>query len=68
MDLKKAPRAAVIRRAAQAWNAGKPHTAWEIITTAGYGEPGWRAFQRVALRRARDRYQARLRRYTAPTR
>lgn len=57
-----APWSAVIRRAVQAWNAGRPHQAWEILTTAGYGDQ-WPRFQAIALRQARARYGARMRAY-----
>lgn len=64
MKVHKPTLAAVIRRAVQAWNAGKPHQAWEILTTAGYGDQ-WPRFQAVALRQARARYGRRMRSYQA---
>lgn len=48
------------RRAALAWQAGKPHTAWEILATSGLADE-WPYFQRVALRIARGRFVARMR-------
>lgn len=44
-----------IRHAAEAWRAGKPHRAWEIMAEAGLLDH-WREFQRTALRVARRRY------------
>jgi hypothetical protein len=46
-------------RAAHAWQAGKPHTAWEILTSYGLQDE-WPVFQRVALRIARGRYLRRM--------
>lgn len=64
MKDQKPNRAAVIRRAVQAWTAGKPYQAYEILTTAGYGDQ-WPVFRQVALRHARARYGRRIRAYTA---
>jgi hypothetical protein len=47
------------RRAAEAWRAGRPHTAWEILAEAGLSDH-WREFQRTALRVARRRYLRRI--------
>ena len=47
----------VWKRAALAWQAGKPHQAWEILAQAGYAHE-WHRFQRVALRIARGRFTA----------
>ena len=52
-------RSDVFRAAARAWNAGRPHRALEIMTDAGCREL-WPVFQRVALRRARERYHRRI--------
>lgn len=46
-------------RAAAAWQAGKPHTAWEILADAGLQDE-WPVFQRVALRLARRRFVRRM--------
>jgi len=60
MTVKKQPdRSAVIRAAARAWNASKPHRALEILIEAGYRDM-WPEFQRRALRVARRRYMARM--------
>lgn len=45
----------VHKRAASAWLAGKPHTAWEILDGAGLADE-WPEFQRVAFRLARRRF------------
>lgn len=45
----------VLTRAAQAWEAGRPHQAWQILDRAGMGDE-WREFQRVALQHARRRF------------
>ena len=57
-----ARRIRAFRRAASAWNQGKPHRAWEIIATAGLDDPdgAWRAFRTEACRRARRVFQVRL--------
>lgn len=49
----------VYTRAAVAWQAGKPHTAWEILAASGLQEE-WPTFQRVALRIARRKFLKRL--------
>jgi hypothetical protein len=47
-------------RAARAWDAGKPHQAWEILAGAGFTRDEWRVFQSEAVRRARSRYLVRM--------
>lgn len=44
-----------LMRAVRAWQAGRPHQAWEILDQAGMGEV-WPEFKRVALDQARQRY------------
>jgi hypothetical protein len=56
-----ARRQRAFRRAAAAWQSGKPHKAWEILDADGLGDPQtWREFQRQALQRARRTYQVRM--------
>ena len=52
-------RARTFDRAARAWVAGKPHTAWQILAEAGLTDQ-WPAFLRVALARARRTYLTHL--------
>lgn len=47
----------VFRRAAVAWQSGKPHTAWEILAESGFQDE-WPRFRKVALRIARGRFTA----------
>ena len=49
-------------RAAQAWKAGYPHQAWEIITRAGLSAH-WPQFQAELLRQARQDYRVAIERY-----
>jgi hypothetical protein len=48
-----------LRQAVQAWRVGRPHRAWQILAEAGMADH-WQEFQRVALRRARERFLARM--------
>ena len=48
-------RVRAFKRAAVAWRAGRPHQAWEILATSGFGDH-WKEFQRQALSQARARY------------
>jgi hypothetical protein len=45
------------RRAAEAYRAGKPYKAWEILATAGMGEH-WREFLKINQAAARQRFHA----------
>lgn len=49
----------VLKRAAAAWLASKPHQAYDIVHDAGMGEH-WQSFQAGMLDHARDRYQRRM--------
>ena len=55
-----AQRQRTLRRAAYAWQAGKPHTATEIILAAGLGDAVAREFVRQATGRARRTFQVRM--------
>ena len=55
----KTVRRVAYRRAAQAWTAGKPHTAWEILASFGLADD-WPEFRREALRRARQTFRVRM--------
>lgn len=54
----------VLRRAVAAWQAGKPHQAWQLLHDAGM-DAYWPAFQRAAFKRARTRYTRTMARYQA---
>lgn len=54
-----ARRRRALRRAAGAWQNGKPHRAWEILAAAGY-EDLWPKFQRQALGHARRTFVVRM--------
>ena len=47
----------MFKRAAVAWQAGKPYTAWEILAQSGLQDE-WPAFRKVASRIARARFNA----------
>lgn len=53
----------VLTRAAQAWQGGRPHQAWQIVAEAGL-QGGWATFQREALAASRKRYVAAMTEYT----
>jgi hypothetical protein len=55
----------VLRRAAAAWEAGRPHEALDILSEAGMREEYWPQFQRTALGHARARYLREISRYQA---
>lgn len=62
MTLTRSQRRRVLRRAARAWKAGKPHTAWSILAECGLSEY-WPAFRNTALRMARQRYEREMSRF-----
>ena len=61
-DISRTVRHRALTRAARAWQAGRPHTAWEILADAGLAAY-WPTFRRTALSRARSRYLREMSRY-----
>lgn len=55
-----ARRQRTLRRAAYAWQAGKPHQAVEIILAAGLGDSVARDFVREATGQARRAFTVRM--------
>lgn len=61
--LTRSARVRVLQRARDAWTAGKPHTAWQILAEAGMAAH-WPEFQRTALAHARRGFTRAMTRYT----
>lgn len=59
MKVSRSLRRRVYRIAAEHWLASRPHAAWATFDRAGLLDE-WPTFQRVALRRARRTFLARM--------
>lgn len=56
MSTRPSQRHRIMVRAARAWKAGKPHTAWEIMMAAGLDRE-WPLLKAELLRQARKRFE-----------
>lgn len=61
--LSRTARRRVLMRAVAAWQASKPHTAWEILAQAGMAHY-WPYLRRALLRANRERFERTMSRYT----
>lgn len=59
MSTRPSQRHRTLVRAARAWKAGKPHTAWEIMHAAGL-DRDWPQLQRALLADARRRFEGKM--------